>query len=409
MIYLLTGVVRILFAFVEGIVKLVLYLLRVFGLIVPAIYLLVMFAINLATHNAVLENYYPLFVGGLCLSMAGAVLLFFRNTVKNPLKAVKVNRRAKELDRYEQELAAREQHLNELEQRCRYLEEQLARTEHANRPSQQTDERPRFDSAANNGFPPESQAIPPQTGASHPTEPMTSPYGTNANGGAPRSFSDGRQPYLSPEVPDEFLRSVPSSPAVGRQQLRPEYDSAPNANGYRAYGNTQNTSGYNGTQNTEGYRAYGNAQNADGYNGNRTADGSFEYGRTGFRSERATPYADNDFYADQAGNTQRRNARRGLFGRRERNASDRRTTNSPYEAPLHAAPNNSPIRENSPFAEPSVPSSTVSRPGERTNEAPEIFRVRQDPRYLVYDYSDRTELYLETEQGLEFIKTDYKK
>lgn len=39
---------------------------------------------------------------------------------------------------------------------------------------------------------------------------------------------------------------------------------------------------------------------------------------------------------------------------------------------------------------------------------PRIYRVRQDERFLIYEYDDRTELYFERADGLKFIRTDRK-
>ena len=39
---------------------------------------------------------------------------------------------------------------------------------------------------------------------------------------------------------------------------------------------------------------------------------------------------------------------------------------------------------------------------------PHIYRVRQDERFLIYEYNDRTELYLERADGLKLIRTDRK-
>lgn len=41
-------------------------------------------------------------------------------------------------------------------------------------------------------------------------------------------------------------------------------------------------------------------------------------------------------------------------------------------------------------------------------EKPKYFRVKQNPNYLMAEYSDRYELFLVTESGLKKIKTDYK-
>jgi hypothetical protein len=43
------------------------------------------------------------------------------------------------------------------------------------------------------------------------------------------------------------------------------------------------------------------------------------------------------------------------------------------------------------------------------NEKPAIYRIMQNPRYVMYEYSDRVELYKETEKGLMYIRTDFKK
>lgn len=46
---------------------------------------------------------------------------------------------------------------------------------------------------------------------------------------------------------------------------------------------------------------------------------------------------------------------------------------------------------------------------ENSMEKPRIYRVKQDPQYIMYEYSDRVELYKETEKGLLYIRTDMKK
>jgi hypothetical protein len=43
------------------------------------------------------------------------------------------------------------------------------------------------------------------------------------------------------------------------------------------------------------------------------------------------------------------------------------------------------------------------------NEKPKIYRVMQNPQYIMYEYSDRVELYKETEKGLLFVRTDFKR
>lgn len=373
MIYLLTGIVRILFAFAEGIVKLALYLLRAFGLIVPALYLLIMFAVNLATDNAVLENHYPLFVSGLCLSMAGAVLLFFRNTIKNPIKAVRVNRKARELDQYEQELIERERHMNELEQRCTDLERQLAQVTSL----PQTNVPPRYDIGNQAPYAPATQAIRPQVGSA--------PVG----GSAPGAYS----------VPSPAGMAQSNAPQSGTGMQAPAYGApsgtAPSAQ--TIYPTDPLRQPYN--------EAPIETAPATGYS---------QGDRTEFRSGAALSSDSQTTRFGREIGTDAQTKRHGLFGRGEekrdngRNATDmpfrgreaRRQDGRTYDSASGSATpasNGFPLRQN-------VSTATLGR-----TETPEIFRVRQDPRYLVYDYSDRRELYLETAHGLEFIKTDYKR
>lgn len=120
MITLLVSLIRVLWAFVGGILKIVVYLLRVFGLILPLCYLAVCLILNAATDNAVFSNgtYRGLFYAGLVLSLVGAVLLFFRNTVKAPLKNHSLNKRERDLRKWEEELAAREADLEAREARA---------------------------------------------------------------------------------------------------------------------------------------------------------------------------------------------------------------------------------------------------------------------------------------------------
>ncbi|MBR5439516.1 MAG: hypothetical protein IKV61_04805 [Clostridia bacterium] len=44
----------------------------------------------------------------------------------------------------------------------------------------------------------------------------------------------------------------------------------------------------------------------------------------------------------------------------------------------------------------------------KKNVYPIYFTVKQDPRYVFAEYEDRYELYLKTESGLKYIKTDAK-
>lgn len=41
-------------------------------------------------------------------------------------------------------------------------------------------------------------------------------------------------------------------------------------------------------------------------------------------------------------------------------------------------------------------------------EKPRYFRVKQNPNYIMAEYSNRYELYLQTERGLQKVRTDYK-
>lgn len=110
MITLLVSLIRVLWAFVEGILKVAVYLLRVFGLIVPLVYLAACLILNVALDNALFTNrtYLGLFYAGLVLSLVGAVVLFFRNTVRAPFKNFSLNKRERDLQKWEEELSARE-------------------------------------------------------------------------------------------------------------------------------------------------------------------------------------------------------------------------------------------------------------------------------------------------------------
>lgn len=44
----------------------------------------------------------------------------------------------------------------------------------------------------------------------------------------------------------------------------------------------------------------------------------------------------------------------------------------------------------------------------RTLKRPHVYRVRQDERFVLYEYEDRTELYFEHADGLRYIRTDKK-
>lgn len=46
---------------------------------------------------------------------------------------------------------------------------------------------------------------------------------------------------------------------------------------------------------------------------------------------------------------------------------------------------------------------------ENSMEKPNIYRVKQNPQYIMYEYCDRVELYKETEKGLLYIRTDITK
>ena len=43
-----------------------------------------------------------------------------------------------------------------------------------------------------------------------------------------------------------------------------------------------------------------------------------------------------------------------------------------------------------------------------SNEEPEIYRVKSNKQYIIKEYSDRVEVYKETETGYDFVKCDYK-
>ncbi len=56
----------------------------------------------------------------------------------------------------------------------------------------------------------------------------------------------------------------------------------------------------------------------------------------------------------------------------------------------------------------SVQQQPVVTPVEIEPEKPKYYRVKQNPNYLMAEYSDKRELYLITPNGLKKIKTDYK-
>lgn len=45
---------------------------------------------------------------------------------------------------------------------------------------------------------------------------------------------------------------------------------------------------------------------------------------------------------------------------------------------------------------------------EKTEEQPKYFRVKQNPKYVMAEYTDRYELFLDTGSGYEYVRTDYK-
>ena len=62
-----------------------------------------------------------------------------------------------------------------------------------------------------------------------------------------------------------------------------------------------------------------------------------------------------------------------------------------------------------PIAQPAPEQPLRAFPQKRKKERPKIYRVRQDERYLVYEYEDRTELYFERADGLRLVRTDPKR
>jgi hypothetical protein len=42
-------------------------------------------------------------------------------------------------------------------------------------------------------------------------------------------------------------------------------------------------------------------------------------------------------------------------------------------------------------------------------EKPKVYRVKQDKNFIMYEYSDKVELYKETKEGLVYIRTDLKR
>lgn len=44
----------------------------------------------------------------------------------------------------------------------------------------------------------------------------------------------------------------------------------------------------------------------------------------------------------------------------------------------------------------------------KIEEQPKYFRVKQNPKYVMAEYTDRYELFLDTGSGYEYVRTDYK-
>ena len=50
----------------------------------------------------------------------------------------------------------------------------------------------------------------------------------------------------------------------------------------------------------------------------------------------------------------------------------------------------------------------TSSPNQTEEGKPKYYRVKQNPQYVMAEYSDRYELYYRTESGLKKVRTDYK-
>ncbi len=140
MVYLITSLIRIITAVLSGILRLTLYLLRVFGLIIPLFYILVMFFVNLATDNAILgdPDYFRLALIGFGLSCAGAVILFLRNTLALPKQFASLKRRERDLEKAETELEA----LYARQREADFARQQEARREESPAPKAQAHAEP---------------------------------------------------------------------------------------------------------------------------------------------------------------------------------------------------------------------------------------------------------------------------
>jgi len=74
-----------------------------------------------------------------------------------------------------------------------------------------------------------------------------------------------------------------------------------------------------------------------------------------------------------------------------------------------------PAQKNTVYGQPNLNIDTMQKKNlpslektKRENSAPLIYRVKNNPEYILKEYPDRTEVYKETADGYKFIKVDYK-
>ncbi|MBQ2713255.1 MAG: hypothetical protein IJF71_07745 [Clostridia bacterium] len=103
------NVLRSVWAFISGIIRLIFFLLKMFGLFIPLCYFAIAFAVNLITKGAVFQTplYQILFYVGLALSVIFAFALFVKNVSKKDIRY--------DLKAWENELKKREKAVEERE------------------------------------------------------------------------------------------------------------------------------------------------------------------------------------------------------------------------------------------------------------------------------------------------------
>ncbi len=315
MIYLVTSMIRIVAALITGALRILVYLLRVFGLIVPVFYCIAVLVANLVTDNALLGT--PQAMGyvtaGFGLSCVGAVLLFFRNTVALPAKHAALAQRQRTLERREREIEQREALLHH---------------------------------AYSNAPPP-----PPHAEARRGKE------AARGHGAAPQEDTPRRPQQVPPQ------QQYAQGDAYGAMPQ-----------GYHPPG--------------QGYKHSG------GYADERYDANTQDYTRGSYRE----PMPNNHGYAAGGGYYPPSQGYAAGGGYNEENIGAERGKlfSFPPLFPKNDAP---PIRQQ--------PQRLQQHEQAGREENPQVFRVRQNPEYLIYDYGDRIELYRETETGLEYVRTDY--